>query len=137
VRAELRAVAILLLIAACTLLLGACAVSPFGKPQPQPISGGALAGGIAVGTLSTNACEAAAAPFVTALGVRRLAAARLLREGRLSVSQAERVQLLADDARGVLLAACPRGVTHAGAADPAIALARQRIGEIESILGGR
>jgi hypothetical protein len=120
-----------LIIGLAALLLAACAT-----PTPQPVEARAPAGLVAVATLSTNACEAAAAPFVTALGVRRLAAASALRAGRITVSQAELVQALADDARVRLLAACPRGATQAAAADPAIAHARARIGEIEAILTG-
>lgn len=123
----------LLLAAAAALALAACAT-----PQPQPLAGSATAGLVAVATLSTNACEAAAAPFVTALGVRRLAAASALRAGRINAGEAQLVQSLADDARRRLDAACPPGATQAAAADPAITHARARIGEIERILtGGR
>ena len=122
----------LILASALALVLAACAA----PKAPQPLQADARSGLVAVATLSTNACEAAAAPFVTALGVRRLAAASALRAGRITVSQAELVQALADDARGRLLGACPRGATQAAAADPAIAHARARIGEIEAILNG-
>lgn len=120
-----------LLISAAALLLAACAA-----PKPQPLAGDARQGMVAVATLSTNPCEAAAAPFVTALGVRRLAAASALLAGRITVGEAELVQGLADDARARLLAACPPGTTQAAAADPAIAHARSRIGEIERIVNG-
>lgn len=117
------------LIACAALALAACAT-----PQPAPLQADARASLAAVATLSTNACEAAAAPFVTALGVRRLAAASALRAGRINAGEAQLVQSLADDARRRLDAACPPGATQAAAADPAIAHARARIGEIERIL---
>lgn len=121
------------LIVMAAMVLAACA----GQAARQDLA--ATPGGtmVVVATLATNACEAAAAPFVTALGVRRIAAARALRLGQIPVATAERVQAVADDARARLLAACPRGVTTAGAADPAIAYARTRIGEIETLLGAQ
>jgi hypothetical protein len=124
-----------LFAALLALGLAACATQSPAPPAP-PTAGAVLGNATAVATLSTNACEAAAAPFVSSLGVRRLAAASALRAGRITVGQAQLVQSLADDARDRLLAACPRGATQAAAADPAIAHARARIGEIEAILAG-
>lgn len=123
----------LLMIAAAAVLAG-CAAGQAAKQELAANPAGTM---VVVATLATNACEAAAAPFVTALGVRRIAAARALRLGQIPVATAERVQAVADDARARLIAACPRGVTNAGAADPAITYARTRIAEIETMLGAQ
>lgn len=118
-----------LLTALAVLVLAAC-----GTPQPlESNAGGSV---IAVATLSTNACEAAASPFITAAAVRVQIAAAQIRKGQLSPADGRKVAALADDAVQRLTAACPKGVTAAGAADPAISHARTRITEIERILSG-
>lgn len=70
----------------------------------------------AIGTLSTNACEAQTAADYTAVIVARRTATQRLQRGTLSVEQAKAVQASADAARAALDAAC-HGRSHSP--DPA------------------
>ncbi len=92
-----------LLISLAALLLAACA-SP---PQALVAAPSAPRQVIVVGTLSTNACEAAVAPtYSRAITAADVAQARV-RAGTLSLPQAQRVADLGRFAQADLDAACP------------------------------
>ena len=101
--------------AALSLLLAAL-VAACAAPAVPLASAPAASVFAAVGTLSTNACEAqTAADYTAVIGARRSATQRLQR-GTLSVEQARAVQASADAARAALDAAC-HGRSHSP--DPA------------------
>jgi hypothetical protein len=105
-----------LFIAAAALALAACASAPpvgLTPAPPQPLRM------VGVGTLATNACEAAVAPELTGVIVSRLTAAKLLRDGKLPVAKASAVQAKADEARAALDRACPGGKPDHGQIDKA------------------
>lgn len=95
---------------AFALTLAACAGSP-----PAPAAAASSARGTAplrmeaVGTLSTNACEASVAADYTAVIVARRRAVADLQAQRITVQRAQRVQQIADAARAQLDAACQGG----------------------------
>jgi hypothetical protein len=116
-------------LAAAALALVACASAPPVELVPAPTQPLRLVG---VGTLATNACEAAVAPELTGVIVSRLAAAKALREGRMPVAKAVAVQAKADEARAALDRACIGGKPDQARIDKA----RAARAEIAKLLGG-
>lgn len=98
-----------LLLTACSvlaLLLAACSTPPPVSLQaaasvPQRI--------VMVATLATNACEEATAALQTRAIVGTIQASRALREGRITVEQAQAVVDNARDAQSAARAACATG----------------------------
>lgn len=95
----------LILIACAALTLAACTSPPRGTDQP--LSGNAGIGVVNVATLATNACEEVTAPLQTRAIVATYQARRALREGRITVAQAQAVADDAREAQAATRAACP------------------------------
>jgi hypothetical protein len=117
-----------LLIGLAALLLAACA-SPKQELVAAPSSPRQV---IAVGTLSTNACEAAVAPTYTrAITIVEIAEARL-KAGKLSVTAAQQIADFGRAAKADLDAACPNKTLDAGRH----ARAQATVDRMRSLLGG-
>lgn len=98
-----------ILIAVITAgLLAACAA-------PVPMAGSGDSGLIVAGTLANanNPTEMALASIYSRLVVLRKRTANALRSGRLPVSEAERIQKLADEARALADAGQPQKAAEA------------------------
>lgn len=97
----------LALTLAAALVLGACSSAP----SLQAAQASAPLRIEAVGTLATNACEAAVAADYTATEVMVRQAAARLRDGSLAIADAQRVADAARTARTELGAACAASKT--------------------------
>jgi hypothetical protein len=117
------------LIAAAALALAACVSAPPVELVPAPTQPLRLVG---VGTIATNACEAAVAGDYTGVITARLTAAKALREGKLPVARAVAVQTKADEARAALDRACPGGKPDQAQIDKARA-ARAEIAKLMEV----
>jgi hypothetical protein len=117
-----------LLIGLAALLLAACASTK----QELVSAPSAPKTVIAVGTLSTNACEAAVAPTYTqAITVVEIAEARV-RAGRISLTAAQQIADLGRAVRADLDAACPNKNLDTGR----LTRAQATVDRMRSLLGG-
>ncbi len=124
-----------LIVIAMAALAAACVAPPV-----QPVAGGATPSKpLVVGTLAAeNSHEWRAAPAWTQLIVLRHRAARLLDERRIDLAAAKRIQVLADEARGLLdAAAAADAAADTAKAAALLTEAQLRLTDATLLLGGQ
>ncbi len=123
-----------LIVIALAALVAAC------MAPPVQLGGGATPGKpLVVGTLAAeNSHEWRAAPAWTQLIVLRHRAARLLDERRIDLAAAKRIQVLADEARGLLdAAAAADAAADTAKAAALLTEAQLRLTDATLLLGGQ